>query len=136
MEKHPLDIQVEEFASPIEAFATENMTLEDMLGILKIKGFRHLPVLKDKKPIGMISIRDLNLLKNLNQHFDLRAKDIMSQDPFCVLEGASIGDVAFDMSEKKIGSAIITNLKGEAESIFTSVDALNALVEIVRGEFK
>ncbi len=27
MEKHPLDIQVEEFASPIEAFATENMTL-------------------------------------------------------------------------------------------------------------
>ena len=135
MEKHPLDVQVEEFASPIEAFATEEMSLEDMLGILNVKGFRHLPVLKDKKPIGMVSIRDLNLLKSLNQHFELSAKDIMSQDPFCVLEGASIGDVAYDMSERKIGSAIVTNSKGEAESIFTSVDALNALVEIVRGEY-
>ncbi len=64
MEKHPLDIQVEEFASPIEAFATENMTLEDMLGILKIKGFRHLPLCKVEKVIRMISIRDLNQLKN------------------------------------------------------------------------
>lgn len=135
MNTKKLDIAIDEYSSPIQAFATANMSLEEMNSIMHEKGFRHLPVLEEKKPVGMISIRDIILLKNLNTHFDLTAKDIMSPDPYCVPRGSMIEDVAFHMSEKKIGSAIILDDNGCAESIFTSVDGLNALVEIARGEF-
>ena len=135
MKHNPIDLAVEEYSSPIEAHATEQMSLEDMHGIMSVKGFRHLPVLRNNKPVGMISLRDLNLLKSLNKHFELTASDIMSQDPYCVVKGSSIGEVAFHMSERKIGSAIVVNENGEADSIFTSIDGLNALVEIVRGEY-
>ena len=135
MKENPIDVAVDEYASPIDAHANIDMTLEEMIGIMQVKGFRHLPVLDNKKPVGMISIRDLNLLKSLNTHFDLKAGDIMSGEPYCVPRGSSIGDVAFHMSERKIGSAIVVDENGCADSIFTSIDGLNALVEIVRGDF-
>jgi len=134
MKNQRLDIPVEEYASPILSFATENMQIDEMFELMKENGFRHLPVLIDKKPVGMISSRDLALVKELNRHFDLTAGDIMASDPFCVPFGTSLEDVAFQMSVRKIGSAIIVDKDGSADSIFTSVDGLNALVEIVRGE--
>ncbi len=133
--KNFLEIPVEEYASPILSFATEDMEVEKMIDQLEVNGFRHLPVLSQGKPVGMISSRDLSLIKELNRHFDLRAEDIMVADPYCVPFGTPIGDVAFEMSERKIGSAIVVDENGNADSIFTSVDALNALVEIVRGDF-
>ncbi len=129
-----LEIPVEEFSSPIQAFATPEMGVEEMFDLIKEKGFRHLPVLKNKKPIGIISIRDLEFIKNLNRHFDLKAEDIMTNEPYCIPLGSTLEEVAFHMSEKKIGSAIVLNDDGEADSIFTSIDGLNALVEISRGE--
>ncbi len=129
-----LEIPVEEFASPIQAFATPDMGVEEMFNLISERGFRHLPVLKNKKPIGIISIRDLEFIKNLNRHFDLKAEDIMTNEPYCIPIGSTLEEVAFHMSEKKIGSAIVLNEAGEADSIFTSIDGLNALVEISRGE--
>lgn len=135
MKNKKLEIAIDEFSSPIKSFGTVDMTLQEMTKLLEDNGYRHLPILSDGKPVGMISIRDLILLKSLNTHFDLKAQDIMSPDPYCVPRGSMIEDVAFHMSENKIGSAIIVDEKGDADSIFTSIDGLNALVEIARGEF-
>ncbi|MDP7320609.1 MAG: CBS domain-containing protein [Bacteriovoracaceae bacterium] len=129
-----LEIVVDEYATPIMAYAAPDMDIPSMNDLLEKEGFRHLPVLDDGKPIGMISMRDLLLIKSLNVHFDLKAKDIMTPDPYCVRKGASLEEVAFHMSEAKIGSALIVDDQGKADSIFTSVDGLNALVEITRGE--
>ena len=134
MKKSTLDLPVDEFASPIIVFATQEMNLEEMLALMEEKGFRHLPVLRDKKAVGIISAREIKLLKGLNQHFDLKASDVMEEDPFCVPSGTSIGDVAFEMSSRKIGSTLILDSEGNVDSIFTSIDGLNALVEIVRGD--
>ena len=82
----------------------------------------------------MISSRDLSLIKSLSTDFNLLAKDIMSEDPYCVPWGTSLEDVAFEMSSRKIGSAIVLDKDGCADSIFTSVDGLNALIELVRGD--
>jgi predicted transcriptional regulator len=38
------------------------------------------------------------------------------------------------MSSKKLGSLIVTNSSGDVSGIFTNTDALNALVEVLRGE--
>ncbi|MFT6633263.1 MAG: acetoin utilization protein AcuB [Bacteriovoracaceae bacterium] len=135
MTRPKLDIAIDEYASPIKSSGTTGMSLQEMSKMLEDNGYRHLPILDNKKPVGMVSIRDLHLLKSLNTHFDLKAGDIMSANPYCVPRGTSIEDVAFYMSENKIGSAIIVDESGDAESIFTSIDGLNALVEIARGEY-
>ncbi len=136
MKNQRIDIPVEEYASPIISFANEGMEVPEMLERMENNGFRHLPVLVEGKPVGMISSRDLLLIKELNRHFDLKARDIMVTDPYCVPAGTSLEDVAFEMSERKIGSVIVVDEMGKADSIFTSVDGLNALVEIVRGDIE
>ncbi|HEX5954088.1 MAG TPA: CBS domain-containing protein, partial [Rhodanobacteraceae bacterium] len=60
--------------------------------------------------------------------------DIMATDPISVLADTPLDEVAFDMSERKIGSVLVYEESGEYLGIFTVTDALNALIEIVRGE--
>lgn len=129
------DIPVDEFASPIKGHANRNTKFGDLEEMMENNGFRHLPVLEDKVPVGMISKRDLALLKNNALAEDLVAEDLMVKDPYCIRQGASIEEAAFEMSSRKIGSAIVLNAKGEADSIFTSIDGLNALIEVVRGDY-
>ena len=38
------------------------------------------------------------------------------------------------MSSKKLGSAIVLDEQGDLAGIFTTTDALNALVEVIRGK--
>ena len=57
----------------------------------------------------------------------------MKKDPYCASPHARISEVAMEMSSNKYGSAIILDNEGGI-GIFTSIDALNALIEIVRGE--
>lgn len=134
MSKLISEICIEEFSSPITSFATVDMTISQMIAEMDKNGFRHLPVVSNKKPIGVISAREIKLLKTIDTHFDLTAKDIMVTEPYTVRVGSSIEEVAFNMSKDKIGSALVVNGEGEIDSIFTSIDALNALVEIVRGD--
>lgn len=136
MKTKELNIPVDEYASPISSFARPAMTLAEMVHIFASKGYRHLPVIENDKPIGIISQRDISLLKDFKSDKELTALDIMSENPYCVYKGTSLEDVAFHMSENKIGSAIIIDQVGNAESIFTSIDGLNALVEICRGDFE
>lgn len=136
MKHERLEIPIDEFASPILSFATEDMTIEEMTTLMEDNRFRHLPVLKEEKPVGIISAREIKLLKNLDKHFDLRASDIMTEYPYCVPQKTSIEVVAYEMSNKKIGSALVVDDAGKVVSIFTSIDGLNALVEIVRGDIE
>lgn len=46
-------------------------------------------------------------------------------------KNAPLLDVVFHLSEEKIGSAIITD-DGKLDGIFTTTDALNALVDILK----
>ena len=58
----------------------------------------------------------------------------MVNEPFCVSLGTPLDEVAFQMSQKKIGSALVVDGESKLDSIFTSVDGLNALIEVIRGD--
>lgn len=133
--KNFLEIPINEFSSPIIAQANLDMSVKEMIMLMDRHGFRHLPVVDNKKPVGIISARDLKVLRLVNKDLQMKAKEIMIEDPFCVISGAPMEAVAFDMSERKIGSALVVNDAGELDSIFTSVDGLNALVEVLRGDY-
>ncbi len=129
-----LNISIDEYTSPISLLASEDMKVNEIIGLMEEKKVRHIPVVKENIPVGIISDRDLNLINFLKSGDVLVAKDIMVPDPYCVPIGALIDEVAFEMSSRKIGSALVVNKEGALEGIFTSIDGLNALIEIVRGD--
>lgn len=127
-------IAVDEYTSPCSVIATEETTLFEIDQLMKDEGVRHIPVVKDERPIGLISDRDLRTIINYDIAKTLKAKDLMIPGPFTVTVGMALSEVAYEMSSKKLGSAIVLELDGTIYGIFTSTDALNALVEILRGE--
>ena len=128
------NIPVDEYSSPCSVTTTEDADSLEIYKIMEESGVRHIPVVKDGKPVGIISDRDLRLVVLLHADTAFPAKEFMVRDPFCVQKGSSIDEVAFEMSSRKIGSALVVDEHGELDSIFTSTDGLNALIEVVRGD--
>ena len=98
------------------------------------QGIRHIPVVDENgAPVGLISDRDASLIACFEIMTPLKASDVMVPEPFVAHEGDNLEDVALKMSSKKIGSAVVLDENEKVTGIFTSTDALNALVEVLRG---
>ena len=126
-------IAVEEYTTPAPVSVTEDTNTEEVHSKMMSYDIRHIPVLKGGEPVGIISDRDIFLLSRLDkERGGVLAKDIMTESPFIVRSDTPIDEVVFEMSQGKFGSALVQYDTGEF-GIFTSTDALNALVEILRG---
>lgn len=130
-----IEITIDDYSSPIEVFVNEDETIESVFEKFAHLNHTHLPVVSGSVPVGMILYDDLLKLDISTKDKKLRVKDLDLPKPYCVLTGSPMDVVAFDMSQRKIESALVVNKQGELESIFTSVDALNALIEVVRGDY-
>ncbi len=130
----PTRVPVEEFTTPDPVTAGEDMTIDELRQLMEIHGIRHLPVIRGNTVVGVVSDRDVRLVAGLTvaEKLQVRAADIMAADPLTVKSTAPLDEVAYAMSEKKVGSAIVNDEQGRFLGIFTSIDALNALIEIVR----
>ena len=128
-------LPVEEFTTPDPVTANEDMTMDDLRHLMEQHGIRHLPVVSGETVVGVISDRDVRVVAGLPvaEKLQLRAADIMAADPLTVVASAPLDEVALAMSVKKVGSAIVMDEDGRFLGIFTASDALNALVEVVRG---
>lgn len=124
---------VEEFTTPNPFTAPTDATIADIQKLMKEKGIRHLPITSANEVVGIVSERDVKLTLGLSTEFKtkIRAEDIMKTDPVTVNASDSIDQVAFLMSDKKIGSVLVYDSDGFL-GIFTATDALNALIEIVQ----
>lgn len=133
MEK--LNLPVEEFTTPDPVTAFTETPIEELIRIMSENGVRHVPILSGDQVVGVVSERDLKLVAALDASSKslLTAGDIMSRDPVMVSSQDTLHDVAFEMSRRKIGSVIV-NEGDKLLGIFTSTDALNALVEITAEE--
>ena len=128
------ELPVEEFTTPNPITAHENDPVETLANLMRKNGVRHLPILKGDKVVGIVSDRDVKLVEGLDvkDRAQVLARHIMSPDPITVHASSTLDHVAFEMSKRKIGSVIVTAESGKFLGIFTSTDALNALIEIVR----
>ena len=128
-------VPVEEFTTPDPVTSTEDANVDELLRLMKENGIRHLPILRREQVVGVISERDLKVIAGLDfkEKSLLRASDIMATDPVSVSSETPLDEVAFEMSNKKIGSVIV-NEGNSFLGIFTVTDALNALIEIAREE--
>lgn len=130
----PIRMPVDEFTTPDPVTANEDMMIDELRGLMERHGIRHVPVVRGDAVVGVISDRDVRLVAGLTaaEKLQVRAADIMAPDPLTVSADTPLDEVAYAMSEKKVGSAIVRDEDGQLVGIFTATDALNALIEIVR----
>jgi len=126
-------IQIDEFTSPIAITAPPETPLIKIRDLMNRNQVRHVIIGVDNEVEGILSDRDIAFLKYLKRG-DLLAKDVMVKTPYIVSPAASLESVAFAMSSRKIGSAIVQSKEENFLGIFTSTDALNALIELSRGD--
>ncbi len=122
------DLPVDEYATPISITGELNETARDLIIKMDEGEVRHIPIFKDGTLMGMVSDRDV---RNLGDE-EVTAEILMSKDVYEVASGTLLREVVFEMSSKKIGSVIVKDAETNEYSIFTSVDALNALNEILQ----
>lgn len=126
-----MDLTVDEYTSVSLKTISLNAELKEAYQMMKDHGIRHLPVMDDEEIVGIVSERDI--LANYGKPWseDMRVKSVMSNSILFAHSNDDLGDVAFRLSSEKKGSAIILSEKDELYGIFTTTDALNALVEIL-----
>lgn len=131
-----LKVAVEEFTTPDPVMVPDTASIDEMAELMEQHDVRHLPIVRDGEVVGVVSDRDLRLARGLSdeRRNQVTARDVMATDPIAVLSDTPLDEVAFDMSERKIGSVLVYEESGDYLGIFTVTDALNALIEIVRGE--
>lgn len=130
----PINVPVNEFTTPDPITVNEDMLIDDLRRLMEKHGIRHLPVVRGDTVVGVISDRDVRLFSGLSvaEKFQVQAADIMATDPLTVSASTPLDEVAYAMSEKKVGSVIVKDENDQFLGIFTVTDALNALIEIIR----
>lgn len=94
---------------------------------------RHLPVLSGGRLVGLLSERDLALIETLHSvDPDMTiAEEAMTQAPYTVASHTPLDEVAATMAEQRYGSAVVME-HDKIVGVFTTTDALQALVELLR----
>ncbi|MDB9787239.1 CBS domain-containing protein [Bacteriovoracaceae bacterium] len=132
-----LDVFVDDYTSPCPYTLSSKSTIKEADELMATHGVRHIPIVDEASvPQGILSERDVKLLRQSTEVGDELVTKYMIEDPYIVVSGTPLEKVAYEMSTRKIGSAIVVTPKGQLDGIFTSTDALNALVEGIRGEFE
>jgi acetoin utilization protein AcuB len=107
-------------------------TLADAHRLMRENGIRHLPVMRDSRLVGILSLRDLHLVQTLRQidPEKVRVEDAMTPNPFSVSPDAALADVARAMARNKWGSVVV--MEGDRlVGMFTTIDALRLLADLV-----
>jgi acetoin utilization protein AcuB len=96
---------------------------------------RHLPVLEGGTLVGIVSERDLHLIETLpgSDPDKVTVEEAMTQDVYAVNADVPVDAVVEKMSIRKYGAAVVVDRRGTVQGIFTTVDALHAFAETLRG---
>lgn len=124
------ELKVEEYTSPSVVTIGSNENLDRAMELMQEHKIRHLPVMVNGAICGIISERDVLAHTGKDWTRMLKIEDIMAKSILTVNKNESLGDVAYQLSSQKIGSALVLDDDDSVYGIFTTTDALNALVEI------
>jgi acetoin utilization protein AcuB len=111
----------------------QEQTLDVAHNVMRQHGVRHLPVLEGGKLVGLLSQRDLHLVETLRDvdPATTTVDEAMTTDVYITGPDAGLDEVASQMAEHKYGSAVIVE-RGKVMGMFTTIDALNALVSLAK----
>lgn len=94
---------------------------------------RHLPVLTGGKLAGILSARDLAMFERGHGTYeDVTVEDAMVQDVYTAETNDAADQVVDALLVHRYGCAVILDRHGDIAGIFTTIDALQMLVDILR----
>jgi acetoin utilization protein AcuB len=109
--------------------------------LMRQNGIQHLPVLKEKRLIGIISDRDLKeaqpsdatTLDIYELYYlldEVEVKSVMSPNLFTITDGESVEKASATMLKHNISALPVVNAAGELQGIITTGDVFRAFVSI------
>ena len=116
--------------SPTTIAATEKLSEAER--IMKKFAIHHLPVMSGERLVGMLSIRDIQVVAGLTDaRLDqISVDEAMSEKPYAVPQNETIDKVAAHMAAERLGSAIVLDDIENVVGVFTTHDALTALFHV------
>ncbi|MCX4243468.1 CBS domain-containing protein [Paraliomyxa miuraensis] len=92
---------------------------------------RHLPVMRGSRLVGILSERDIAMLKARTSAAldELTVADAMTRDPYHVPSSTPLSEVALQMGTHRYGAAVIVD-DGEVRGIFSTTDGMFALARL------
>lgn len=97
---------------------------------------RHLPVLEGGKLVGILTERDIALASSFQGAAEMKVEDIMMPMTYTVRPEGRLDNVVMEMAEHKYGSAVVQLENGKIVGIFTAVDGLRVLGDILKEHYK
>lgn len=128
--------QIQKFMTTTPYSISSESTVQEALDVMNDKDIRHLPVMKAGAPYGLISDRDLKSVMAFagSNPKAIKIGEICNDLPYVTKPQAALNEVAVEMAERKIGSALVVD-NNKLVGIFTATDACKALAEIVETRF-
>ena len=126
---------VEEFMTANPVCVALNTPVHGAHAAMRGANVRHLVVMDGERLAGIVSQRDLYLIETLTDADPASAivEEAMSAEPYIVSPVTSLSEVARTMWRERHSSAIVVRNE-EVVGIFTAVDALHALADLLADE--
>lgn len=135
MEREVLEVKeplLRDYMTPAPVSIRRGSTLAEAIAAMRQGSIRHLPVLDGEELVGIVSHRDVHLPQSIEAVYADRVTvgEVMTAAPYRVAPDRPVFEVALAMWEHKYGSAVVEE-GGRVVGIFTTTDALRALVELL-----
>ena len=122
---------VKKFMSSELVTVSEETSVGEAINLLKSHSLRHLPVVKGKKVVGLVSETELRGAIFPAMLEDLTVKDVMINHPVTVDPEAPLEEAARLIYYNKVTALPVVDKTGELRGIITMVDMLLALIDLM-----
>jgi CBS domain-containing protein len=132
------NIKVKEIMTSDVLSVHDSENLSAVARIFRENPVHHVPVLKGKKPVGIISTQDIfklifdfdstdtRMLDTLLDH-TYNIKDVMTDKLVIFEEESTLKDAAKVLSDSSLHSILVVNAKGDLTGIVTTTDLMRFL---------
>lgn len=125
------DVNVEDVMSKKPIFITSQISIFDCLKTIVNARYRRLPVVEDRKLVGIVT--SIDLLKYIKEHdftfeeLDEPLDSIIKKDVYTISKDVDLSDAIKTMRSKDIGGILIVNGENNLEGIITERDILEEI---------
>ncbi len=114
-----------------------DQTMERAHRVMREHRIRHLPVLRAEELVGVVSAGDLHMVETFHDvdPAKITVEEAMTADPYVVAPDTPVDLVVSEMAWHKYGSAIVVDNHRRVVGVFTTNDACQAFVEMLRSHF-
>ncbi len=128
--------QIQKYMTAMPHTVGRAIPVQTALTLMREHRIRHLPVQDGGKLVGVLTDRDVKLASGFNGAQELTVEEVMTSDPYTVTPETPLDHVTLQMAEHKYGCAVVQQSNGKVVGIFTSIDALRVLSEMLETFYK